>query len=79
MDEQNFESLSFITEPKLIDQFKGSRPKKKFLIFPEESDWNFTNLSCFINELDSFTKKKVIIELMNPNSVKIFILLKFSI
>lgn len=42
-------------------------PKKKFLIFPEESDWNFTNLSCFINELDSFTKKKVIIELMNPN------------
>ena len=58
MDEQEFDGLNFITEPKLKDQFEGPRPKKKILIFPVEKDWDFTILSCFLNELDSFTKKK---------------------
>lgn len=31
MDEQEFDGLNYITEPKLKDQFEGPHPKKKRL------------------------------------------------
>lgn len=55
-DDQNNPDLIFQTHFYLNDAFYGNHCKKSFEIFPNSPDkkWNFTLLSCFLNELTNF-------------------------
>ena len=49
-------TLTFVTEPNLIDQITGTRIKMKVPIYPKEKPWDYILLSSFINEFDDFNK-----------------------
>ncbi|NLZ73129.1 MAG: hypothetical protein GX905_04840 [Bacteroidales bacterium] len=54
----NYENLSFKTDYMLWDMFEGKYAPKKVNVFPSnDGKWNYTLLSCFINELGFFVKR----------------------